>query len=939
MAARISVTAEVLGTGSDGTEPSVIFSVQRHGVYSADVTLLKRYLFNCGEGTQRLCGENGVKLGSLDSVFFTRFDVEAVSGVPGLIFSLSTCGSANLRLHGPVGLRGFLVAIQSFVRRKYPRITCVETGAVCGSEGEAGGEPQRRYSEDAHEPQANFDFESWGAEADQSDQHMRILPVVLNARLVREESALGATASTSNACVLCQHGDTVERRNAIPAPARGDQAPSSLVQAQEGEDADAEFRAWLLCFYAAKVPEKVPYVDVILNRFRGRHADLKAQLCAKYGALELGESESESGKHGADREPSDSSSSDLSDDSDNAGSDAPDDLRELSMSREWLLKFYRQHQPEKLLHVDKVLKQFSGREDTLKGMLLTKYCSSPSTGAARVQHEKPSKRRRPPSDSASASSRAAPASLCYVMKFQHDLHSTVWVIDCRTADHVADLVAQLQAGACVDHAPVLVVHFSPLPVLLDSRYQCWMQTLGTAQQLVFDGRSLQTAASGVFGWVFRASATHTLEQQQQRPVVGSADAAQRWSRLSAFLSEQQALGPKESYRAGRCRVLWRLGSSGTDVHVAQSRQRFELLRGSSGRVKCDFGRTGWRRCEEPSAEDAPASPSDLQRPEASAASEPTEPTTANEDVLKLVVLGTGSAAPSKLRGSTAMYLEFPGARSPPTSLVGTESARRTPDAMLIDCGEGTFGQLWRQFGDETAARIGALSCVWISHSHADHQCGLIRVLSEFVRYHASVAAPLDHAPLVVIAPLSVISYARSWMRQIADSDGAAGRTVRVAFATCREFNDRRHPLRAALLARIETVVAQLSSVPVHHCYDSYGLVLELRDGRKVVYSGDTRPCDALVAAGTPAALLIHEATFDDALASDAVSKRHSTVGEALEVARQMRAREVVLTHFSQRYPKLPPPLATAAPESARRETPSTALPLVRCAFDGYVHYV
>lgn len=70
------VTAEVLGTGSDGTEPSVIFSVQRHGVYSADVTLLKRYLFNCGEGTQRLCGENGVKLGSLDSVFFTRFDVE-----------------------------------------------------------------------------------------------------------------------------------------------------------------------------------------------------------------------------------------------------------------------------------------------------------------------------------------------------------------------------------------------------------------------------------------------------------------------------------------------------------------------------------------------------------------------------------------------------------------------------------------------------------------------------------------------------------------------------------------------------------------------------------------------------------------------------------------------------------------------------------------------
>jgi hypothetical protein len=69
------VTAEVVGTGSDGTEPSLLFSVQRHGVYSDDVVLLKRYLFNCGEGTQRLCGENGIKLSSLDAMFFTRFDV------------------------------------------------------------------------------------------------------------------------------------------------------------------------------------------------------------------------------------------------------------------------------------------------------------------------------------------------------------------------------------------------------------------------------------------------------------------------------------------------------------------------------------------------------------------------------------------------------------------------------------------------------------------------------------------------------------------------------------------------------------------------------------------------------------------------------------------------------------------------------------------------
>jgi ribonuclease BN (tRNA processing enzyme) len=70
-----------LGTGSDGTEPSILFSIQRHGIYSQDVTLLKRILFNCGEGTQRLCGENGIKLGSLDTLFFTHLDAKVRSDI------------------------------------------------------------------------------------------------------------------------------------------------------------------------------------------------------------------------------------------------------------------------------------------------------------------------------------------------------------------------------------------------------------------------------------------------------------------------------------------------------------------------------------------------------------------------------------------------------------------------------------------------------------------------------------------------------------------------------------------------------------------------------------------------------------------------------------------------------------------------------------------
>jgi ribonuclease Z len=64
--------------------------------------------------------------------------------------------------------------------------------------------------------------------------------------------------------------------------------------------------------------------------------------------------------------------------------------------------------------------------------------------------------------------------------------------------------------------------------------------------------------------------------------------------------------------------------------------------------------------------------------------------------------------------------------------------------------------------------------------------------------------------------------------------------------------------------------------------------------------------------------------------AEANLKRHSTVGEALEVAKQMRAKNVVLTHFSQRYPRIPP-INAGVRELA--ELPSTDLRSVIFAFD------
>lgn len=61
----------------------------------------------------------------------------------------------------------------------------------------------------------------------------------------------------------------------------------------------------------------------------------------------------------------------------------------------------------------------------------------------------------------------------------------------------------------------------------------------------------------------------------------------------------------------------------------------------------------------------------------------------------------------------------------------------------------------------------------------------------------------------------------------------------------------------------------------------------------------------LLVSGKDSTLLIHEATMEDELADEARTKMHSTTTQAIEMGRQMEAKYTVLTHFSQRYARLP----------------------------------
>lgn len=74
-----------------------------------------------------------------------------------------------------------------------------------------------------------------------------------------------------------------------------------------------------------------------------------------------------------------------------------------------------------------------------------------------------------------------------------------------------------------------------------------------------------------------------------------------------------------------------------------------------------------------------------------------------------------------------------------------------------------------------------------------------------------------------------------------------------------------------------------------------------RQGRKIVYTGDTRPFGNLSKLAADADLLIHDSTLGDDLADRAKEDGHSTPSQAARTAKRAKVKQLVLTHISARY--------------------------------------
>ena len=269
------------------------------------------------------------------------------------------------------------------------------------------------------------------------------------------------------------------------------------------------------------------------------------------------------------------------------------------------------------------------------------------------------------------------------------------------------------------------------------------------------------------------------------------------------------------------------------------------------------------------------------------------------ETLQVYFLGTAGALPTPVRNPSCIMI------------------RRGSDTLLFDCGEGAQQQMMR-------SRCGfTVNAVFISHWHADHFAGLIPLIQ-------TMSLEKRKTELKIFGP-----EAEKFVSNILDLG----------------YFGLRFPVEAINVpfegSKIEIVDEgkeyQILSVPVLHtipsvayCFQERGRwnidmkkikeiglksgawlkklkksgkaeyggeevkleeVAKTTKGLKVVYSGDTRPCDNLLEISKNVDLLIHDGTFLE----EEESKGHANVRQAAKIAKDANVKQLILTHISRRY--------------------------------------
>ncbi|MEJ7617199.1 MAG: ribonuclease Z [Pyrinomonadaceae bacterium] len=274
--------------------------------------------------------------------------------------------------------------------------------------------------------------------------------------------------------------------------------------------------------------------------------------------------------------------------------------------------------------------------------------------------------------------------------------------------------------------------------------------------------------------------------------------------------------------------------------------------------------------------------------------------------MQVTFLGTSSGVPTKSRNLSCAALRLP----------------QRAEVWLFDCGEATQHQLLR-----SDLKISQLTRIFITHMHGDHIFGLPGLL-------ATCGMAGDVRGLDVYGPPGLDEYVRSSLRH-SETRLSYPVAVHVVRDGAVVYQDREYTVSCLSLVhrvisfgyrvqeqdrpgrfQVEKAIAhgvppgplfgrlkagERIALPDQRELDGRDFTGPREAGRSVVYCTDTTHCENAVALSADADLLIHEATFsheDEHLAKQSL---HSTTTMAARVAREARAHQLLMTHFSPRY--------------------------------------
>jgi ribonuclease Z len=264
--------------------------------------------------------------------------------------------------------------------------------------------------------------------------------------------------------------------------------------------------------------------------------------------------------------------------------------------------------------------------------------------------------------------------------------------------------------------------------------------------------------------------------------------------------------------------------------------------------------------------------------------------------LQVFFAGTGGSVPTARRGLPAILLRAGG------------------DRILFDCGEGTQRQLLCSVG------LPDLDALFITHLHADHWLGLPGMLKTFdlrgrekpLHVHGPPGLKALWAAMAAVVGRTRYPLHLDELERFDEVDfGGYGvqsfpvdhRIPALGYAIVEDARPGRFDPAAAerLGVRPGPDFGRLQAGETVDGVRPEQVIGEARRGRRIVLSGDTRPCQETLEHAREADLLVHEATFTEPERERAKETGHSTAREAAELAREAGVRLLALTHLSTRY--------------------------------------